>query len=209
MAASKRDIRQWFEAGVAAGRTHMIIVCDTWDHDDFPVYVMSNESVEARMRYYDSDSNKIMEVYNLLKPMKPQLDADRAWDTERVPPSGKQSVKPGFAAELVEITRKTLEARTKSVQQSEAAQKARELAEAEKQAAIWKKEAESMYQESIEELYVEANKGKNKMWVCVAIGTLLVPSGRDLAIMERFEKEGFKASMSKNDTDDTVIEVAW
>ena len=66
MAASAADISEWFDKGIAEGATHMIIVCDTWDYDDYPVYVKKGEDVHKReKKYNDSNMQKVMEVYNL------------------------------------------------------------------------------------------------------------------------------------------------
>lgn len=74
MSTTKLDLRQWFAEGVEAGSTHMIVVCDTFDWDDYPVYVMPGEDVHEREKYYRSSSmQKVMEVYNLQQPMEPQM----------------------------------------------------------------------------------------------------------------------------------------
>jgi hypothetical protein len=35
---SKQQISDWFDEGVKNNATHMIIVCDTYEHDDYPVW---------------------------------------------------------------------------------------------------------------------------------------------------------------------------
>lgn len=45
MAASKEDISWWYDEGVKAGATHLIVVCDTYDHEDYPVYCSSPEDL--------------------------------------------------------------------------------------------------------------------------------------------------------------------
>jgi hypothetical protein len=83
MAASVSDIRRWFEAGVTQGATHMIVVCDTFDYEDFPVYVMPNEDVHelvAERRQFGSMS-VVMEVYNLALDKDEQLiPGTRVWN---------------------------------------------------------------------------------------------------------------------------------
>ena len=49
MAASKAQIREWVERGVKTGATHVIIVYDSWDYEDFPVYVDPHESVKEKI----------------------------------------------------------------------------------------------------------------------------------------------------------------
>ena len=67
MAASKEDISRWFEEGIASGATHVIVVCDTFDHEDYPVFVDSgNEDVHARASEFDGKHmQRVMEVYSL------------------------------------------------------------------------------------------------------------------------------------------------
>jgi hypothetical protein len=39
MAASKNQIREWVDRGVKTGATHVIIVYDRWDYEDYdPIY---------------------------------------------------------------------------------------------------------------------------------------------------------------------------
>ena len=52
MAATRNDIKRWLAEARAQGATHMIVVCDTYDWEDFPVYVRPEEDVrevEKRM----------------------------------------------------------------------------------------------------------------------------------------------------------------
>lgn len=74
MAASLRDIKEWFREGVRDGATHMIVVCDTFDWEDSPVYVKAGEDARAKADgYRDKDMQRVMEVYNLKKPW-PETD---------------------------------------------------------------------------------------------------------------------------------------
>jgi hypothetical protein len=66
MAASKQDITSWFDEGVKQGATHMIVACDTFDHDDYPVYVKPGEDVrKCEDRILKSPMQRVMEVYKL------------------------------------------------------------------------------------------------------------------------------------------------
>ena len=66
MATSLFQLREWFDAGVKEGATHMLVVCDTYDWDDFPVYVKPGQ--DARAVYsatHGHNMQKVMEVYDL------------------------------------------------------------------------------------------------------------------------------------------------
>lgn len=80
MAASKEQIREWVERGVKTGATHVIIVYDRWDYEDFPVYVDPNKSVHEKLSYYQGDDmSRVMEVYDLSMDIEAQLNEYRAW----------------------------------------------------------------------------------------------------------------------------------
>lgn len=74
MAANKDDIREWFEEGVKEKATHMIIVCDTYDYEDYPVYVYKEQDAKTEVTKRDGvNMAKVMEVYNLSYNMAEQL----------------------------------------------------------------------------------------------------------------------------------------
>lgn len=67
MTYSLADIKKDFDYGVAQGYTHMIIMCDTYDYEDFPIYVSAGENPhtvadnEKRL----TPMSQIMECYKL------------------------------------------------------------------------------------------------------------------------------------------------
>ena len=78
MGTSKDDIREWFREGEKKGATHLIVVCDTYDYEDYPVYVMPDQDVREEESNYDGKNiQKIMEVYNLSMDMEEQINGDR------------------------------------------------------------------------------------------------------------------------------------
>lgn len=83
MAATKEDIRGWFKRGKESGATHMIVVCDTYDHEDYPVYVMQDENVREKAKQYNGQNmQSIMEVYSFKLDLEKQMAEYRAfhWD---------------------------------------------------------------------------------------------------------------------------------
>lgn len=77
-AATREDIARWFREGKAQGATHMIIVCDTFDWEDYPVYVMPGENIQEKYGEWKK-KGRIMEVYSLHKDMETQLNEHRAF----------------------------------------------------------------------------------------------------------------------------------
>lgn len=85
MSTSKTMIREWLEEAKKAGATHMLVVCDTFDYEDYPSNVMPHESVEAKIKYYNGASmQSIMEVYSLTgkHSIESQLGEGRAYHTD-------------------------------------------------------------------------------------------------------------------------------
>lgn len=90
MGASRAEIAEWFDEGVRMGMQHMLVICDTWDWNDFPLYVPVGENP----RDYDPDERSsasletTMECY-ILDPAKRDLQLrgrtrQQRWD-ERLP----------------------------------------------------------------------------------------------------------------------------
>ena len=79
MVASKQDIRKWL-GNAHVNHTHMIGVCDTFDYEDYPVYVSDEEDI--RECYEDNNNRnmrKVMEVYDLRIDIEHQLKEARAF----------------------------------------------------------------------------------------------------------------------------------
>jgi hypothetical protein len=81
MAASREDISKWFDEGVAKGATHMCIICDTFDHEDFPRYVMAGSDPKHVSGAIGS-MERLMEVYALHLPKDTQLNERRSFHYE-------------------------------------------------------------------------------------------------------------------------------
>lgn len=81
MAASKDDISRWFDEAKLNGATHLLVVCDTFDYNDFPVHVKKTEDFWEAYKQYQKETNmsRIMEVYDMSVPKDEQMAEDRAW----------------------------------------------------------------------------------------------------------------------------------
>ena len=73
MATSMDDLKRWFKEGKQEGATHMIVVCDTFSYEDYPVYVGPDEDVRQRESGFGTNMQKVMEVYDLRKDMEAQM----------------------------------------------------------------------------------------------------------------------------------------
>lgn len=78
MATSRDEISRWFDEGIEKGATHMLVLCDTFDWTDYPVFV--NSETDARAKVANPGSmQKTMEVYCLAAPKDEQLSARRCF----------------------------------------------------------------------------------------------------------------------------------
>ena len=80
---TRSEISDWFDQGVQKGASHMIVVCDTYDWEDYPVYV-SGGSTEAKRKYNEYSNGahsmqKVMEVYDLSADKSEQMGSHRCF----------------------------------------------------------------------------------------------------------------------------------
>lgn len=82
MTATRNDIIRWFETAKEQGATHLIVMCDTFDHDNYPVYVMANQDIakEVKKRSNNDNMQRVEEVYNINKDMDKQLSQPRCME---------------------------------------------------------------------------------------------------------------------------------
>jgi len=81
MATTIHELKNWFLKGKTKGATHMIIVCSTFDWEDFPIYVMPSQDVKKEFDLQSKkEMQKIMEVYNLNKDISAQLNQFRTME---------------------------------------------------------------------------------------------------------------------------------
>jgi hypothetical protein len=78
--ATKQDISRWFDTGVSLSASHMIIMFDTFDWNDFPVYVSVEENAYDKAHGREGKNMEIlMEVYDLNMDKEEQLSERRAF----------------------------------------------------------------------------------------------------------------------------------
>lgn len=80
---TKNEIWEWLKRGQEAGATHMLVVCDTYDYEDYPVYVNPKENVKDKYKEFQGvNMQRVMEVYDLSKDINLQLTEHRAFHME-------------------------------------------------------------------------------------------------------------------------------
>lgn len=75
MAATVNTLREWCQKGIIQEATHMVVVHDTFDNSDFPVYVSAKDNAHEVREKYDNEAKmtRVMEVYWLGGDIEAQL----------------------------------------------------------------------------------------------------------------------------------------
>ena len=78
---TKADFIRWFQRGKEEKARWMIMVCDTFDYEDYPVYVKEDEDFHKEYdKYDDKNMQKIMEVYDLNMDFEEQFRQERCFN---------------------------------------------------------------------------------------------------------------------------------
>jgi hypothetical protein len=87
MATTKQDILYWLERGLENGCTHLLVVCDTFEYEEYPVYIYpkgtpnEKDDVQDAIDHFNGPNMQIvMEVYNFSMDIQSQLSEYRAWN---------------------------------------------------------------------------------------------------------------------------------
>lgn len=79
MTATLQDIQGWLERAKQLKATHLIVAVDTYDHDNYPVYVTEDENVHDEYdKIIGSSMQGVDEVYNMSMDIEAQLKERRA-----------------------------------------------------------------------------------------------------------------------------------
>jgi len=81
MVATKKEIERWLQELYDNDHySHMMVVCDTFDWDDYPVYVKDCENIKVKESEYRGKSmQQVMEVYSKNHTKEEQMDERRAF----------------------------------------------------------------------------------------------------------------------------------
>jgi hypothetical protein len=71
------QIYEWFNTGVSLNRDRMLVVCDGFSHEDYPVW-LNDANFWEQYPTYTKGMQTVMEVYDLHAAPGPQLQEDRA-----------------------------------------------------------------------------------------------------------------------------------
>jgi hypothetical protein len=80
MSTTQSDIRGWLKRA-PEDATHMLVVCDTFSYEDYPVFVTAGQDVHAEAdKRNGPNMTKLMEVYNLSMDLEKQLAQGRSFN---------------------------------------------------------------------------------------------------------------------------------
>jgi len=81
MTATLQDIHRWIAKAKEKGASHLIIAVDTYDHENYPVYIGYNENIKKEIgRIRSAELQGIDEIYNMSMDIDKQLAEDRAYN---------------------------------------------------------------------------------------------------------------------------------
>ena len=77
---TRSEIAFWFDQGVKEKKTHLLVVCDTFDHEDYPVFAESDDdAINKYAEYNGKNMQRVMEVYDLKLSRTIQMGEFRAF----------------------------------------------------------------------------------------------------------------------------------
>lgn len=78
---TRNEIKYWLYEGKAdRNKTHMIVVCDTFDWENYPVYVTRQERAREKYKEYnEKNMQRVIEVYSYKDDLESQLNEGRAF----------------------------------------------------------------------------------------------------------------------------------
>jgi hypothetical protein len=78
---SRAEIAEWFKRGVEKKATHLVVMVDTFSWEDYPVFIEEGQDARNEVTVRNGNNmQNVVEVYNLLLPMDPQLNQHRCFN---------------------------------------------------------------------------------------------------------------------------------
>jgi len=81
MTATRKDIEDWLEEAKDKKATHLIIAVDTFDYDNYPIFIYSKKECQEKINEINGKNmQRIDEVYKMNKNIDKQLKERRVWN---------------------------------------------------------------------------------------------------------------------------------
>lgn len=78
MPTTREDLSEWFDRGAQKGASYMVVVVDTFDYEDYPVFCDTKKEALIRMKD-PGEMQRVMEVYDLKADKETQLNQYRSF----------------------------------------------------------------------------------------------------------------------------------
>lgn len=78
MTTTREQIGEWFDRGVSQGASYMLVICDSFDWNDYPVFAKTDDECLAKNKDPGS-MQRVMEVYDLRQDKAEQLAERRVF----------------------------------------------------------------------------------------------------------------------------------
>lgn len=80
---TKQMIKNMLDSGIEKGYSHLLIICDKWDYEYYPKYVLEKDDINDVIKRYGGDNLEvIMEIYNYGLDLESQLNEYRSYHPE-------------------------------------------------------------------------------------------------------------------------------
>lgn len=87
MAASRESIIEWLQEAQDRKSTHLLVVCDTFDREDYPVYCESPiKAISEYNRLNGKNMQRVMECYDMDMSIDSQMLESRAFHLPELSP---------------------------------------------------------------------------------------------------------------------------
>lgn len=77
---TREMIEKWIQRGKEENCSHLLVVCDTFEFEDYPVYIQRTDDIQAKIYKYSNNMQRVLEVYNLDDDIVTQLNEQRSWN---------------------------------------------------------------------------------------------------------------------------------
>lgn len=77
---TREMIEKWIQRGKEKNCSHLLVVCDTFEFEDYPVYIQRIDDIQAKIHKYSNNMQRVLEVYNLDDDTVTQLNEQRSWN---------------------------------------------------------------------------------------------------------------------------------
>jgi hypothetical protein len=80
--ASRQNITRWLNYPIDKNEySHMLVICDKFDYEYYPVYIKKTDDIKQKTTYYNnSPMQEVIEIYNYSMDLEEQLNQNRVWN---------------------------------------------------------------------------------------------------------------------------------